>query len=426
MSLFRFEQPQPMTPQEIQNAGSYATKAQESRQNAMQVFNVLKQMGYDQNTVFYRPETSPNDYQAAYVFDSPQQVAEAGFNPNDVQVKSAQDFAGIKDHIHGNFVPGIGPNSTFARAYNNSFVTVNGKTYAVNNREGFTPLQGQLRNAGSIDVGHDAPALQQAITQTGSDQKAPVSQGDSLGVPAPGTNGALPAVPQSAQQVVDAVTKVAQNNPELLNGDITDQTLNDLLDQAKKEMGPYFDQLYNQGRYDLERGLNSIKNNLTANENQAEQQYGRSLTQLGDQAGASGRTFSLGRQRQEGQLASDTQFQLDQNRQQAMDQAQNLGLSAERQLGSSNLPTNLASITDIPRPTIGVTGQGMFARGSGSRSLYTPVGNTTGTTQYNQNETLGSRATELYNNLQNRNLNTDLAFQRKKDSQGLNGYSLTQ
>ena len=411
MALIRFQKPQPMTPQEMMQAGNQAGKAEESRNRAMQVYNLMRQQGYDENTVFYNPSTSPNDYNAVYVVNSLDDLTQTGFSPQDIKIKDAQDFAGVKDKIKGSFVPGIGPSSTFARAYNNSFVTAGGKTYAVNTREGFVPLQGELRNAGSIDVGTDAPAIERAIQATGVDNKQSVSQAQQTGIPTPGSNQA----PPSTQQILDTVKQVVQNNPQILQGDITDQTISDVLAQAKTEVGPYFDQLYNQARYDLERGLGTISQNLATGERQLESQYGQQLNQLGESAAASGRAFSVGRQRNEGLLGQSTQDAIDAQRQQATQQATTMGLQAERQLGTTNLPVNFQSITDLPRPTISPNGQGVFARGSGSRSLYTPVGNTVGTLQQDRTFAEQSRAKELGNTSAERGLSNYLAYNNLAD-----------
>lgn len=197
---------------------------------------------------------------------------------------------------------------------------------------------------------------------------------------------------QNAQ--LDAIQQHIENNPINPDVEINQQTLNDYLTQAKSELAPYYNQLFSQGKQDVTTGMGQINEDLAASERSLEKNYGRQLEGVQSDAANRGLTFSSIRNTNERTLADTTQEAIEAGRREAQRRALSLGTAAERQLGSSNLP-DLATTSDAPTPILNRPGVGSFAKPVTSRSLFAPVGGTTGTLQQDRLAAETGRQKEL-------------------------------
>lgn len=189
---------------------------------------------------------------------------------------------------------------------------------------------------------------------------------------------------QNAGSVLDAIQEKLIADPGVIGTEIDDQRLADFLEQAKQEVDPYYKQIYSQGQRDLQVGLSQIGEDVSAGEKALEGKYGGALRNIQDDAAKRGLTFSTAREDSEKDLLKQTQAAIEEGRREAERRALSLGTKAERELGSTNIPQNLPSVSGAPTPSLGQPGVYNFQQGTGTRSLYNPQGGITGEQQYNQ------------------------------------------
>lgn len=198
-------------------------------------------------------------------------------------------------------------------------------------------------------------------------------------------------LPQSAEQALDVIAEQMAQNPPAVG-----TTAGSYLAQAEKELGPHFSQLYSQAKQDIQTGFRQIGEDLQANERALGQQYGKNLEATQEEAARRGLTFSSKREGAEKDLLSQTQQAIEAGRKEAERRALSLGTEGERVLGSSNLP-QLSQVANAPTPITGQAGVYGFSQGTGTRSLFQPTGNTTGTLEQRKLEDTEARAKELRN-----------------------------
>ena len=180
-------------------------------------------------------------------------------------------------------------------------------------------------------------------------------------------------LPQSAQQLLDVVQEKLTTSPPPAG-----ITVDTFLQQAQTELGPYFNQLFQQAQQDLQTGFRQIGEDVGARELELGQQYGRSLENIQEDAARRGLTFSTIRNQQEKSLADQTQEAIETGRREAERRALELGTQGERTLGTANLPQLPNAIPNAPRPITGQTGVYQLQPTTGTRNLFAPVGNTVG------------------------------------------------
>ncbi len=168
------------------------------------------------------------------------------------------------------------------------------------------------------------------------------------------------------QQFMEGQIKAGQ----MINPDITiDQaTMAGFLEQAQREIEPYYSQMTEQVREDLIRGFEYQQAAQLAQERQLEREYGRGVEQIGEQAAERGLAYSGIRKRQERELAEQTQEALESGRRQLLYQTTGMGTAAERAVGSR-------ALSGIGMPAIGGTprvlaGQRAWSYGQTQLPLY--------------------------------------------------------
>lgn len=194
-------------------------------------------------------------------------------------------------------------------------------------------------------------------------------------------------LPDSANKVLDAVTEHLVNgtiNPDLK---IDQGTVDSYLAEIKATSDPYFKQLFDQSQQDLQTGLGQIGQDLATGERKLATDYRATLASTQSNLASRGLTNSSIRNTQEKTLADTTQAAIEAGRQLAQRKALELGTNAERKLGSTNLgDLSPYNVNNAPTPQTGQPGVLGFNPGAGTRSLYTPTGNTLGTIQQDQTE----------------------------------------
>jgi len=204
------------------------------------------------------------------------------------------------------------------------------------------------------------------------------------------------SLPSSAEKVLDVLQdKIAQTpiNPDV---QISADMIQKFYEQAKTELEPYYGQLFKQAQADLTTGFKQIGEDLATSERNLESNYGKSLENVQEDAASRGLTFSSIRDKNEQNLAEQTQAAIEAGRREAERRALSLGTQGERQLGSANLP-NLPGINEAPTPILNKPGMYSFAKPTGVRDLFKPIGSTSGKLEQDKLAAIESRKLDLTN-----------------------------
>lgn len=188
----------------------------------------------------------------------------------------------------------------------------------------------------------------------------------------------------SSSSFLDVIANNLATKPPVIENGSIEANLAKYLEQAKTEVDPYYHQLISQTQQDLTRGLTQIGEDVASNERKLGQQYGVNLENTQEAMARRGLTNSSIRNTAEKTLAQNTQEAIDAGRQEALRRAQTLGTTAERSLGTTNLPTNLPTLTGAPTPITNTPGVYGTSAGTGTRDLYTSTPDTFGTLQADQ------------------------------------------
>ena len=200
-------------------------------------------------------------------------------------------------------------------------------------------------------------------------------------------------LPQSVQEIVlEILAEQAAKNPIPKTLEISPQVAASYLQQAKNRVEPEYKQYFDQAIADVQTGFRQLGEDVLAQERTLESKYGSQLGSLQENLARRGLTFSTERTRSEKSLAESTQAAIDAGRREAERKALTLGSTAERQIGSANLPL-LPGINEPPKPILDLPGQYVFSKPTGTRSLYTPVPGTTGQLEYKKQGAIA----DLYN-----------------------------
>lgn len=135
-------------------------------------------------------------------------------------------------------------------------------------------------------------------------------------------------------QLEALVAKGEQINPDI---DISDEQLLQFLDEAKADLAPFFDQIFQESRKDLLLNLQSLKAETELGLGQQERAFDRGLRDIREEAGETGLTFSGRKARAEQELRSGTNENLATLRRRSNELFSQTSRTAERELGSEAL-----------------------------------------------------------------------------------------
>lgn len=165
-------------------------------------------------------------------------------------------------------------------------------------------------------------------------------------------------------------------NPDVV---IDDATVQRFLEQAKTELGPYYRQQFQQTEDDLKVGFEQLKQDQAKRELALSKQYGQQLEQTQESYAQRGLTFGTARDKAEAGLADTYSSALEDAMTQSTRSGLELGTKGERTLGSANFPQIDTSVAAGTKPILNQPGVYGFNFGTSSRSLFNPIGGTTGT-----------------------------------------------
>lgn len=206
----------------------------------------------------------------------------------------------------------------------------------------------------------------------------------------------LPPEFQQLYSQLETYLQQLQQRGQVLNPDVNitpEQTLS-FLNQAKSEINPYYASQLRLATDTLSKTLNYGIANEQKSETQAQRDYSTNLRTLGESSADRGFAQSGLRQRDEGNLAYDTNTSIQNARDALSYNAGNAASSFAQQYGSANLPS--LNIGNAPRALAGQPG---FQNSSGSSPLYqlspSVYQGLKGSNEYQQEADVQNRASQL-------------------------------
>ena len=183
------------------------------------------------------------------------------------------------------------------------------------------------------------------------------------------------------------------------NVTITPERLAEFTKQAESEINPYY---ISQSKLARESILNSFgysRDEILNQEKQLEKQYGRSLRSLGEASAEQGFAQSGIRNRQESELAQDTQNQIDTRRRSLSFEAGNQARQFAKEYGGSNLPELANSFNGLSRSPQVLAGERNFDTSANQKPFYqlSPdvYDSLVGSQEYAQRGNIANRASQL-------------------------------
>lgn len=177
------------------------------------------------------------------------------------------------------------------------------------------------------------------------------------------------------------------------NIQLTPEKIAEFTSQAEQEINPYYASQLKLARSELLRTAGYSDNEIQRREAQAQRKYQDSLRTLGESAAEKGFAQSGIRQRDEANLATDTQYDLDTARNQFGNSASGVAAKYAAQYGSDQLPS--FQTTTAPRV---LAGQPNFQSGQ-SANLYQISPETydglIGSDEFARRSNVSSRASQL-------------------------------
>lgn len=264
---------------------------------------------------------------------------------------------------------------------------------------GYTQMIDQRGDPILVPKGQEQTFLNSGFTYPGQQRQTPVSivtQPTTRSFDQSSSQNYQSSLPKSVEKVLDVLQdKIAQTpiNPDV---QISADLIEKFYQQAKAELDPYYGQLFKQAQEDLIVGFKQIREDLTTQERNLESNYGKNLENIQEDAAARGLTFSSIRDKNEQSLVEQTQAAIEAGRREAERRARELGTQGERQIGTANLPT-LSGINEAPTPILNKPGVYSFAKPTGVRDLFKPIGSTTGKLEQDKLAAVQSRKLDLTN-----------------------------
>ena len=202
-----------------------------------------------------------------------------------------------------------------------------------------------------------------------------------------------PSLQSLYQQLNDYIKALTEQgmavNPAI---EITPEKIQEFLNQAKGELGPYYQGEISSIQTDLKRSLEKSALGLGESEEDLARQFTKGFTSIGEKSAERGIALSGVRQRQEAELAEEANRQVQRQRQNLQFGAETASLQAERALGSANLGNfQFPALSGTPR----FTSEGQFYSGEGSTTLGRLQGGIFGSLPQEQLTSERSRALEL-------------------------------
>lgn len=229
-------------------------------------------------------------------------------------------------------------------------------TYGPRTTAAVQRLQQDLGVDNSSGPGYFGPrtiaALNGAFAQTSptqqSQQTQPVPEGDLM-------------------TELDGFLQQMQANGQVLNPNIelTPDKVAEFLAQAEREINPYYQGQLRLARESLLSSTGYSRDEVVREEERLEQKYGTRLRELGETSAERGFAQSGLRQRDERQLATDTQNTIEDTRRKLSFDAANEGRQFAQRYGTTELPN-----FDIGETPTVRAGESRFSRSGGTRSLY--------------------------------------------------------
>lgn len=253
--------------------------------------------------------------------------------------------------------------------------------------------QGQGGNPTGSSTGSPSPTTGTTGGATGAPGAS--SRGATGASGSPDLSGLPPEFQQLYSQLNDYLAKLQQNG-QVLNPNIQlDPThVAQFLSQAQSEINPYYAGQLKLAQDDLSRSLTNAQQTNSANEASTQRAYSSSLRTLGENAADQGFAQSGIRNRQEGDLATNTQATLDAGRRDLNFGATNAASGFARQYGTAALPS--MNIGATPQVSTGESTFGSSGRQLPLYQLSPDVYNgLTGSQQYQQQADITNRASQL-------------------------------
>jgi hypothetical protein len=296
----------------------------------------------------------PKDLQGNLI--TPEKYAEYGITNTQPQTPTFQTTAGVSPTTAGQ------PTTNYWKSPSGTIVGVSAGSEAENN---FKNLGWTQSTAAEEVAGRNV----QMISPTGEIQ----------------TTGELDMTGWSQAQIdaynaskdyVDNLAKQGQViNPDI---EINQSIIDKFTEQAKTELGPYYNQIFSQAKSDMERASKQLADSYSSQERNLGEQYGKALEGTQESFARRGLSDSTMRTGAERELATQTERSLTDLQKGTEQAAENIGITGEREVGTANMPS-LGSYNTGARPILGQAGVYGITPSSQSRSLYTPQGGTTGT-----------------------------------------------
>jgi hypothetical protein len=165
------------------------------------------------------------------------------------------------------------------------------------------------------------------------------------------------------------------------NIELTPDVVKKFLDQATKEVSPYYQNQIKVIRKDLDNNLGELMKAYQLSKQQAESDFKANLSAKREQLAGDGLAYSGVRGQQEQKLREDTSRSLESAANSAASKARSAILDTESKIGSRNL--NNLSFSGLTEFDADTAGSGGFTSG---RSLnFGTIGGVTGDLEYNQN-----------------------------------------
>ncbi len=179
--------------------------------------------------------------------------------------------------------------------------------------------------------------------------------------------------------------------------EVTPQKVQEFLDQATKELDPYYKQIYDRAKTDLGTSLTELTTAAKRNSENTTTGFDRNLRTTQDNLRSQGLTFSGQRLRQEGQLATDATRTLEDQQRSYSSSVNSLLRPAETKYGSS-------AFTDFKLPelsqnsinfTPGYTTPGQGTTGTVKAPVFNFSPGVTGTLEEERKKAEALRQSEL-------------------------------
>ena len=233
--------------------------------------------------------------------------------------------------------------------------------------------------ASPVDTPSGSGTVDTASTGVGGQTGAGAGQ-TGTGIEGVNTTGWSQAMIDSFSSMKDYLGKL-KDEGKIVNPDvnISPEIVAKFETQAKTELGPYFNQLFSQGKVDIEKATKRLAEDYGTKERELGLQFGQAQEATQESFARRGLSFSTMRTGAEQRLAEGARTDLEALQQKTFRAGEDTGQKAERELGSQFLPKSFASIQTGATPTLGKPGQYGFQAGGQSRELFTPTGGQVGT-----------------------------------------------